>query len=178
MGWKPSRGMTLTNRALWDESKNLTRQAGRQDMAYRQYEEFDPTEAYRESAGGAWSMAKRDLADQLEELAGQGAAAGRLNTGFFDRDQGELIQRTTRDYQDRIAQGAMQAAGMEQGQRRDLLQHGQQQQQSYLDLLAGNFDREAMLQGIQDQNKGGFWKTLGGIAQFGAKLGGAAIKGF
>lgn len=178
MGWKPSRGMTEANRALAGAGVGLKRQAGQLDQDYNQARAFDPSQAYKEMAGGAWSSAQRGLADNLESLAGQGAAMGRLNTGFFDRDQGELIQRTNQDYQDRIAQGALTTAGMQQQQNMGLLNYGQEQQQSYLDLISGQFDREAMLKDKREAGKGGFLKGLAGVANFGAKLAGSAIKGF
>lgn len=178
MAWDQSRGMKRANTGIWGAADELRRDQNINNQQYRQYQRFDPGAAFKEYAGGAWKAVQSDFADNLESLASKAAGAGRLNTGFYDRDQGELVQRTMGDYSNRIAQGAMQTAGMAQQQRRDLLGYGQEQQNSYLDLLTGQWDREAMMDEKRNESKGGFWKTLGNIAGVAGKVGGAVIKGF
>jgi hypothetical protein len=178
MTWKPSSGMSRANSGMWGTIGNMGRQSGWLDQEYRKYRGFDPADSFKEYAGGAWKAVQGDLADNLESLASKAAGAGRLNTGFYDRDQGELMQRTMQDYQNTIAQGAMQTAGMKQNQYRDLVNVGQQQQSAYMDALSGQWDREAMMDDKRQQSKGSFWKTLGNIAGVGGKIAGAAIKGF
>jgi hypothetical protein len=170
--------MRRANSGLWGAEKDLRLDQGYDEQQYRRYNAWDPNQAFKEYAGGAWKAVQSDFADNLESLASKAAGMGRLNTGFYDRDQGELTQRTMQDYQNRIAQGAMQTAGMAQQQRRDLLNYGQQQQNSYIDLLTGQWDREGMMDDKRQQSKGSFWKTLGNIAGVGGKIAGGVIKGF
>lgn len=74
---------------------------------------FDARAGLNEWASGAFSMLSGDLNRTLGDMAGQATGAGRLNTGFFDEDRGQVIQNVMRDFSQALAQQAMAAQGMQ-----------------------------------------------------------------
>lgn len=67
---------------------------------------FDPSAFGNTFAQGAYGQFKNNLSDQLTDLTNKGAAAGRLNTGYFDIDQGKVVNRLGSDFSNAIAQEA------------------------------------------------------------------------
>lgn len=81
---------------------------------------FDPSAAGKEYADGAYGDFKNKVSDQLNELQNKSVAAGRLHSGLFDADSGNVITRLGSDYSNAIAQ----EAGVFSGQREAALQGG------------------------------------------------------
>lgn len=71
---------------------------------------YDPRAAVEEYARGAAADAKYVLADSLDATANAAARSGRLNTGFFDKDQGSVIRRVGENLNAGILQKAVDAA--------------------------------------------------------------------
>lgn len=76
---------------------------------------FDPTEALNTYARGAASQAKYVLQDALEQTRNSAAAGGRIDSGLFDKDNGQVIQRVGNDLSDQISARALDAAGIKAG---------------------------------------------------------------
>lgn len=95
---------------------------------------FDPTQAINTYAQGAWGAAQSGMKDQLADMAGS-AAGGRINTGFFDADRGDVYRRTVSDFGNTMAQTAVQGAQMAMQNNNQMGQFGQEQQNRYTDLL-------------------------------------------
>jgi hypothetical protein len=152
---------------------------------------FDAGESFKEFAGGAYGEFQTNLGKELKNLAGRSVGAGRLDTGFFDEDQGEVITSLGRDFQNTIAQGALQTAGLNQQNIAGLGNFGNERNDQYLSLLSGQLDREQAEKNAKRARKGalagGLLKFAGaGIgflaggpigAGIGAKLGGMAGAG-
>jgi len=132
---------------------------------------FDPRAAYQDFATGAINRGKGVLDQSLQRLAGSAAGAGRLDTGFYDLDKGDVVRNVWGDVNNTLSSAALQTAGMEQGQ----LQYNQNTaadrvSRSY-DLLAGGWDqwradrqRQDKLDADRKKNSGWFGKLLGKTA--------------
>lgn len=75
-------------------------------------EDYDASAAMKEYASGAWDQSKIAMDKGIEQLGGRAVGQGRLNTGFYDLDQGDLVRGITRDYSNNIATKALDAAGL------------------------------------------------------------------
>lgn len=72
---------------------------------------FDPSAAGKEFASGAYSDYQTGLKDDLRLFDDQSIAAGRLRTGQYDVDKGQVITQRGRDFDARIAQAALDFSG-------------------------------------------------------------------
>ncbi len=81
---------------------------------------FDPTAAMGTYAGGAIEKFNANLTGRLDKLQNQAVGAGRLRTGWYDRDQGSVATQLGKDFNADIA---MQATTLS-GQRLDALKAG------------------------------------------------------
>lgn len=86
--------------------------AATQGVDFSNIENFDPSGAINTYANGAWGSIKANLGDQLNDIRNQDARLGRLNTGFFDKDRGTVINRATDQFTNNLAQTAVQGAGL------------------------------------------------------------------
>lgn len=129
---------------------------------------FDADRSFKEFASGAYGDFQTNLGKELRNLAGRSVGAGRLDTGFFDEDQGEVITSLGRDFQNTIAQGALQTAGLNQQNIADLGNFGNERNDQYLSLLSGQLDREQAAKNAKRARKGAL---TGGLL----KLAGAGI---
>jgi hypothetical protein len=174
-----------TREQLWAEMDALeggfnTRGAAASSEGLSRAQSFDASKAVNQYAGGAWNSIAGQLRQQLRASGGAAVGAGRLNTGFYDEDQGEIINRATSDFQDRMAQTAVQAAGMQQQNDASILAYGERQQDRGAQLtqsrweLAENDAREA--EERKRNRKRGIGSAIGGIigAGVGAIAGGPA----
>lgn len=162
-GYNPKRFRQAALQSLGQENAfGLQTERG----AYDAYRSFDPSQSFNEYYGGVLGETGNALADALTQLQGQAVGAGRLRTGFFDRDQGDTVRRFYSDALARGQQGALQTAGMRQQQLAGLLDFGSQARNRYLDLLNGNFDR---VTGIQN-SKTGVGDVAGSILKTGASI--------
>ncbi len=72
---------------------------------------FDPSAAGNTFARGAYGTFKNNLADEERTLTNKSVASGRLNTGLFDRDTGQVQTRLASDFDNAIAGAAVQFSG-------------------------------------------------------------------
>lgn len=71
---------------------------------------FDPEAAVNRWAQGAWGNTLADVKKQSAALRAQAGGAGRLDTGFYDEDQGDLVKGITDAFGNNLAQTSVQAA--------------------------------------------------------------------
>src|SRR5688572_13081478 len=60
---------------------------------------FDAGASFKEFADGAYGSFQTNLGKELRNLAGRSVGAGRLDTGFFDEDQGQVITDLGQQFQ-------------------------------------------------------------------------------
>lgn len=143
---------------------------------------FDPNAAVARYAKGAWDTVMNDpvsgLKRSLADLRGNAVGGGRLDTGFFDQDTGDVVTNATRGFQNSLAGTAVTAAGMQQNNNAALLGYGQNKTNQYLDLLTAN--REQQTQDAREkaarkrQKKRGIGSLIGGVI---GAVGGSFIPG-
>lgn len=75
--------------------------------------DFSPTQAVDAYGNSLNNRLKDTLATTIRGVTDQNAAAHRLNTGWFDQDRGEAIQRVAREFSGAAADRAVDVAGME-----------------------------------------------------------------
>jgi len=161
------------SRQLQNEASRLG--GGRvEQQAYEGYKGWDPSKQFQDYAAAGLAGAKDQIGIQLGDLAGKAAGSGRLNTGYFDLDQGDVVRNVYADYGRGVQQAGLQTAGMLQQKNQDLLGYGQERRNTYLDLLSGNADRATAE--AKANKKRGFLGTLGDIFKTGASVAGTFLK--
>jgi hypothetical protein len=135
-------------------------------------ENFDASKALNTWAQGAYGNISTALTKRLQDLSGSAVGAGRLNTGFFDEDQGTVIRGAQQDFSNALAGQALGAAQLQSSSDRSLGEFGQGQQQTGLDVAASrreemiNAEREA--QARARARKRGIGSLIGGVVGAGA----------
>lgn len=126
---------------------------------------FDPSAALNKYAEGAYGNFSTQLKQQLGDLAGKSVGAGRLDTGFFDQDQGKVMTDLGTNFINDLNTHALDAAHMEQAGISELGQHSLAKSSEYLDLVSGEADRETAKQNAKRQQRsdftGGLMKLAG-----------------
>lgn len=121
---------------------------------------FDPSAALDKYAGAASSRFRRDVGQTVGHLRGQQVGMGRLDTGFATQDEDRVVTDLGERYQDDINSHALDATSLELRNNEGIGAFGQNQQNSYLDLLSGGLDRETAESNAKKQ----FWSNLLGSA--------------
>lgn len=108
------RGTSASNLAGTDPGSRLRREglASTEGVANFRGRDFDAGAAMKEYAKGAYSDFERGVKTSLDSLRGLSVGEGRLDTGFFDKDQGDVITELGRGYTSDIAKQALNAAGI------------------------------------------------------------------
>lgn len=141
----------------------------------KQLEDYDPAAAVKQYATGAWNAAYGEVGgvrDQLATLAGKSVGAGRLDTGFFDLDQGDVINRATDSLNANIAQQSVAASGQKLGAIGQLGTYANEERSRYLDLLTGGMNFEQSRKNAEAQRSADLW---GGVIKAGGTIAAAAI---
>lgn len=136
---------------------------------------FNAGESINRYAQGAWNQAKVGFDKNLTALRGNQVAGGRLDTGFNDEDTGQLYRSTVGDFSDKVAQTAVQGAGLDLENNRGLAQFGDNQQQQYADMLMSR--REEVTNNDREKGERKRKKRRGIAGAIGAGLG-AAVGSF
>ena len=167
-----------TEQAATTAFDNTARYAGQigQDAVRTGYErtrDFDPSKALNEYARGAWGeilTGEGGIKDQLRDLRGQAVGAGRLDTGFFDEDQGAVIRRGMSTFGNQLAQQSMNATALMQRNNQALYGIGAEQQGVSMDALASR--REEMINARREQQERRRKRKRGIAGAIGGVLGG------
>jgi hypothetical protein len=114
-----------------------------QDQYLKTAQGFDPTAAIQKYAGAQWDQAINDpnqgLKRQLSDLGGRAVGAGRLDTGFYDQDQGQVINDVTKTFGNQVAGTAVEGAKMGQENNQNLGAYGERQSQLGLDVAGSRY---------------------------------------
>lgn len=102
---------------------------------------FDASAALDKYATGAYNTISQGLKQSLSDLGGSAVGAGRFDSGFYDEDQGVVINRATGQLNDAIAGQAMSAASLQQQNTAGLGRYGLEQQGDANDLLAARSEQ-------------------------------------
>jgi hypothetical protein len=142
-----------------------------QDQYLKTAQNFDPTASIQKYANAQWDTAMNDptqgLKRQLSDLGGKSVAAGRLDTGFYDQDQGDIINNVTRGYGNAVASTAVDATRMSQQNNQDLGSYGERQSGVGLDVAGGRYNE--LQQKAKDDadraraKKRGIGSAIGGV---------------
>lgn len=98
-------------------------------------ENFDASQALNEWAKGAYGTVSQQISDELKSLRGQAVGAGRLDTGFFDEDQGTVVNRNLANFNQALSQQALGAAGLDLRNAEGLGAFGERATENATDLL-------------------------------------------
>src|SRR5690606_23126011 len=123
---------------------------------------FDPYAAYREQAQGAFNQFRRSFADQLSRLRGQQVGMGRLRTGFATADEDRLFLEMADRLNDVLAQGALQAAGLNLQRLGQMGDYAAQQRNLALQGYFGDWATRYQQQMADRASKRALWGQLGG----------------
>ena len=135
---------------------------------------FDPSKAVDEFGRGFLDEAREGLGEEFESLVGGSVGAGRLRTGFFQRDAGRLFQDFNRRVSNAIALQSLEASRQSLVNIQGLSQTGGLIRAQQIDVLGGALDRATA---EDEANKGGgFGGFLKGALGAGLGIvGGAAL---
>lgn len=137
-----------------DVSGRRTREAGLERSLA-----FDPSQAVSQFGKGFLDEAREGLGQDFQSLVGGAVGAGRLRTGFFQRDAGRLFQDFNRRVSNAIAQQSLEASRQNLQNIQGLQRTGADLLGQQVDLLGGAFDRATAEENAQG---GGFFsKALG-----------------
>lgn len=125
---------------------------------------FDPSQAVDEFGQGFLSDAREGLGEEFEDLVGGSVGRGRLRTGFFQRDAGNLFKDFNRRVSNAIAQASLQASGQKLQNIQGLQAFGSDLLGQQTDLLGGALDRAT----AEENAGGGFGNFLGRALGFAA----------
>ena len=181
---KPVYSQQTDPAAAWDWNNQKTIAAGQGQVAqtatdygrnanadyYKRISSFDPSQAINKYAQGTWASmvgGPGGFNDQLTRLKGNEVAGGRLDTGFYDEDVGQLYRSTVNDFSNDLARTAVQGAGMEMQNNQMIGQFGQNQQELGLDL--GVARRQELINDEREKaerkrrNRRGIAGAIGGV---------------
>ena len=144
---------------------------GAQDQYLATAKAFDPTAAIQKYASAQWDQAVNDpdsgMKRQLSDLGGRSVGAGRLDTGFYDQDQGQVFRDTTKTFGNQVASTAVTAAQMGQENNQNLGEYGERQSGLGLDVAGSRYDE--LQQNAKDKaeraraKKRGIGQAIGGV---------------
>jgi len=151
-----------------------------QDAYISRASSFDASKSLNDWARGAYANVSAGLDRRLRDLSGAAVGSGRLNTGFFDEDQGQLIRDTQADFTNNLSQQALGAAELQQRNDTSLGAYGERQTEFATDIAQSR--REEMINAAREQaerarrRKRGIGSAIGGAlgAAGGFLLGGPA----
>lgn len=183
--FRDRQGLAATQGRVMDDERNQGNVATGNYLDYAT--NFDASKGLNDFAKGAYGTISEQLDKRLKDLTGSAVGAGRLNTGFFDEDQGEVVRGAQRDFSNAIASQAVNAQGQQLQNAEGLASFGQGQQRDANDLLTSR--REELENAYREEQarkrKSGFGGFIGGalggiagsaIPAIGTAIGGALGK--
>lgn len=97
--------------------------------------------SYGKYMDGAASRYKEILGEENDKLTESAVGRGRLDTGFYDQDRGELAESVAGEFAAESSRAALQTAGMETDRLRSVAGIDESSRDRYLDLVVGGLDR-------------------------------------
>lgn len=135
-------------------------------------ENFDASSALNTYAKGAYGSISEALGHQLQDLSGDAVGAGRFDSGFYDEDQGVLVNNATRQLTNAIAGQSMNALAAQQRNTESLGDFGTRRSENAYDITAAQREEEENAfreeQERKRRRRGGIGSAIGGILGAGA----------
>lgn len=131
---------------------------------------FDASAALNKYASGAYNTISQGLKRTLSDLGGAAVGAGRFDSGFYDEDQGVVINNATQQLNDAIAGQSMNALSAQQRNDEGLGSFGQRATEDANDLLMSR--SEQVQNDARDAAERARKRKRGIGAAIGATLGG------
>ena len=148
---------------------DLNRRGGGFQDEYEQWAKgYDPRESMETWAPALYSQFGERMGEQIGDMRGDQVSMGRLDTGFATEDEDRLWKYGLQDLNRTLAANSLQAEGMYMQHKTGMGAYGMENTGRYLDMLAGERDRELLQKQIDAKNKSSWLGALG-------TLGGAAI---
>lgn len=152
-----------------DQYRNATRgasaAAGQADQEYQQrVREFDPYAAAERSAIGQFNSFREMLQRDIGDLRGEQAGMGRLNTGWAQQGEDELVSGSMDRLNNQIMANANHAASMDLSRIGQMGSYGVQRSGQFYDLLSSQLDREQAAKNARRSRRAGLFGTVGTIA--------------
>lgn len=128
---------------------------------------FNPTQAVRDYSTAAYDATSQNMRDELNKLAGDDVSQGRINTGFYDEDRGQVVNRNLADYNSKVANAAYSATGYQLANNNSLAANAEDENNTFLSTLRGNQqymqDQAADAAERARKKKRGIGGVIGGI---------------
>jgi len=185
-----AKGRRNTLEGNYDASMGQATQ-GYQDVAGFTPGSYDAGAAYKEYAGGVMSDFNRTLGESVRKMKESGAGAGRLDTGMWEQDTGDVMTEAARGASSDLARQAISAAGITSASKTNAdqmrlgalstaaggygslannqLAASEGASNRYLDTLTGATNRQIQLTNAAEQAKAskrkGWMDFLGGAAK-------------
>lgn len=153
----------LENRYLEGLGEEYGKGRESEDEYWKRISSFDPTEAIGKYAEGAWSDISQQMDLQLRDLEGQSVGAGRLDTGFYDEDIGEVAKEGRRAMAAGISRASISGAQMNLQQLQQMGTFAMSTRNRYFDLLSGGMDWNTSMANLDRQKKADKWKAVGDV---------------
>lgn len=154
---------------LESQERGYASQGARASDAYLdQATNFDATEALNTYTQGAWNTIGGQLKRSIADERGRSVGAGRLDTGFYDEDVGDLYRGATDQLTNAVASQSMNALSATQRNTESLGQYGQNMSERATGMTQGmwevreNDDREE--REAKRRRKRGIGAALGAVA--------------
>jgi hypothetical protein len=127
-------------------------------------EGFDPAAAFKQYETGALGDLKTTLGRNLQDLAGSEAGSGRLNTGYYALDTGDLIDRVSQDYANRMLSGALDVNNQQLGAMGQAANYSLGAGATAGEMQSAQLDRELAAKNAAAKRRAGLWGALGTAA--------------
>lgn len=158
--------------ADYDEEAGYGRDASRGYL--ERASNFDASKAVNTYARGAWGSISKALGHELTRLGGNAVGQGRFDSGFYDEDQGVVINNATDQFNDAIAQQSVTAAGMDLRNAEGLASFGSRARENASEMAASQREIEENAwreeQARKRRRRGGIasaiGQTIGGVGGF------------
>lgn len=103
---------------------------------------YDPDEAVRRAAEGAFTFLETDIKEGVESLRGSQVSAGRFNTGFGKEDEDRLVRTIFDRFNAEVARNSLESARLNLANIGQLGDYSNLSTNRYLEFLSAERDRE------------------------------------
>lgn len=154
----------LKRRAKVATERDLSRGNQAEDEYYNRATSFDAQESMNTAAEGAYGVIKPQIRDELARRRAGSVGRGRLDTGFQDIDEREVIRRGDEHLRNTVASNALQGTALQLQNDQGIGAYGERTSTRGMDMLSAERDREAAEEEAERQRKASRWGALAGLA--------------
>jgi hypothetical protein len=125
---------------------------------------YDPQASFERTAGAAYDANRDELRRDLRDEESAAAESGRLDTGFYDFDRGEVRRRADESFNRELAGHALNTEGLRLRNQEGIGQYAQYAGNRYLDLMTGGLDRAEAEAEARRRRGSGIGRVIGTVA--------------